>query len=402
MEYLTEWKPQPLSLVPAERRELLRLVRRGPSDGHAKIIEALSPTDDDGVYELPPGPFVGRFALQSGRILDIRSRLIPADEVHAVLQVAGYLPSRLDDAPTPAQRGWGIVDVLALALATETERLIGRGLAKGYERRRFHSPPLPGTIDIREHLSRYAARPDKLVTVARRLTSNIDRNQALTAATAILLRLPLQAEVRLRLRRIAAALISISAATMSARAVEQLIGEQRQARYDGALRLCAAILRGSTIASSGGGITGASVLFSMPQVWEDFVLAWARQRHVGYHVQGQYSFPLFNRRASPTIAADVLVDGSPKVLYDAKYKPSGTTPQHNPELSSKAPGARDRGPGCALRSDRREEPVIPMETQHHCPDATVSVRLRTLIVSWHKTGGAVFDECDYRERHEVV
>ena len=46
--------------------------------------------------------------------------------------------------------------------------------------------------DIREHLTRYAGRPDKLTTVARRLTSDIDRNQALATATGLLLRLPLQ------------------------------------------------------------------------------------------------------------------------------------------------------------------------------------------------------------------
>lgn len=326
MDQLTEWTPHRLSLAPAERRELLRLVKRGPSDGHAKVLEALTPTDDDDIFDLTPGPFVGRFALQSGRVLDIRSRLISPDELPDVLRIAGHLPSRLDDAATPAQHGWGIVDLLALALAHEAERIIGRGLTKGYERRRFRSPPLPGTIDIREHLSRNAARPDKLVTVARRLTSNIPRNQALAAATAILLRLPLQAEARLRLRRVAAALSSMSVPSVSARQVEQLIGEQRQARYNTALRLCAIVLRGGTIASSGEGITGASVLFSMPQVWEDFVLTWARKRHAGYDVQAQYSFPLFNDRSAPTVAADVLVMSTPKVLYDAKYKLAGATP----------------------------------------------------------------------------
>lgn len=253
MDYLAEWTPHRLSLTPSERRELLRLVKRGPSDGQAKVIEALTPTDDDGIYELTPGPFVGRFALQSGRVLDIRSRLIPPEELPDVLRIAGHLPARLDAAATPAERGWGIVDVLALALANETEPIIGRGLAKGYQRRRFRSPPLPGTIDIRQHLSRHAARPDKLVTVARRLTSDIDRNRALAAATATLLRLPLQAEARLRLRRVAAALSSISVPALSAREVEQLIGGQRQARYDAALGLCAIVLRGSTVASSGEG-----------------------------------------------------------------------------------------------------------------------------------------------------
>src|SRR5664279_393046 len=144
---MTEWTPHPLAVPPGERRELVRLVKRGPSDGNAKVIEALLPTDEEGVYELVPGSFVGRFALQSGRVLDIRSRLIPPDGLADVLRVAGHLPARLNEAPTPAQQGWGIVDVLALALATEAERIIGHGMAKGYQLRKFRSPPLPGTID---------------------------------------------------------------------------------------------------------------------------------------------------------------------------------------------------------------------------------------------------------------
>src|SRR5690349_13567572 len=133
MEYLTEWTAHQLSLTPAERRELLRLVKRGPGDGNsAKVIEALLPTDEENVYQIVPGPYVGRFALQSGRVLDIRSKLIPCDELIDVLRIAGHFPARLDEAATTAEQGWGVVDVLALALANETEKIIGHGLAKGY------------------------------------------------------------------------------------------------------------------------------------------------------------------------------------------------------------------------------------------------------------------------------
>jgi 5-methylcytosine-specific restriction enzyme subunit McrC len=327
VEQMTEWTPHRLALTPGERRELLRLVKRGQSDGNAKVIEALLPTDDNGVYDFVPGPFVGRFALQSGRVLDIRSRLIPADELPDVLRIAGHLPARLDETATPAQQGWGIVDVLALALASEAEKIIGHGIAKGYQQRRFRSPPLPGTIDICEHLTRYAARPDKLTTVARRLTSDIDRNQAL--ATALLLRLPLQPLARMRLRRVSAALSAVSAPPMSAQAVEKLIGAHRQIRYDPALRLAAIVFRGSTIAAAGAGLVGTSVLFSMPDVWEDFVLAWVRLCHHYNDVHAQYTFPLLNGRSTPVAAADVVVLNNldnPSVLYDAKYKAAGAVP----------------------------------------------------------------------------
>ena len=186
-------------------------------------------------------------------------------------------------------------------------------------------------IDIREHLSRYAARPDKLTTVACRLTSDIDRNQALATSTSILLRLPLQPLARLGLRRVGAALRAISTPPTSARAVEQLIGHHRQIRYDPALRLASIVLRGSTVAAAGDGLVGTSVLFSMPDVWQDFVVAWVRRCFPGSDVRAPYAFPLLNGRNTPVAAADVVVLdnlGSPSALYDAKYKVVGAGRRH--------------------------------------------------------------------------
>lgn len=328
MERLVEWVPYRLELTPVERRELLGLVKRGAGDD-AKVIDALVPTADEGVYEVVAGSFVGRFALRSGRVLDVRSRLLGADDLLDVLRIAGHLPARLDEAPTPAQAGWGVVDALALALAGQAERIIGHGIAKAYQQRRFRSPPLPGTVDIREHLSRHAARPDRLVTVARRLTSDIGRNQAVAAATATLLRLPLLPAARLRLRRVAAALSGVSTPALSPRYVEQLIGEHRQARYDPVLRLCALVLGGGTVTAAGDQVTGASVLFSMPKVWEDFVAAWVRHARPRSRTTVQYGFALVDGLSAPAASADVVVldeDGVPVELFDAKYKAASAVP----------------------------------------------------------------------------
>ena len=327
---MTESTPHLMVLDPAERAELTRLTKYGPGGGEAKVIMSLLPAPQEGQYVVVPGLFVGRFALQSGRVLDISSKLIGPSDLPNVLRTAGYLPSRLDDSPTPGQHGWGIVDALAFALATEISSLLGHGLSKGYHQRRFRSPPFPGTVDIREHLSRHAARPDKLVTVARRLTTDIPRNSALAAATGILLRLPLHPEARGRLRRVAAAMASISAPPMSTSQVEGLIGEHRQARYDPALKLSALVLAGRRVASSGAGISGASVLFSLAKVWEAFVLAWARYNNPGLRVEA-HGFDLLDDRPDPRAQADVVVfkDNQPTVLYDAKYKKSGPVPATN-------------------------------------------------------------------------
>ena len=221
----------------------------------------------------------------------------------------------------------GLSTCSPLPWLTKYPELIGHGLAKGYRQRKFRSPPFPGKIDIREHLARHQARPDELVTVARRLTSDIDRNRAIAAATEMMLRLPLQTSARSRLRSVAAMLSAVKALPMGVSDVERLIGEHRQRRYDPALRLSALVLAGGRVASSGAGISGASVLFSMPKVWEAFVLAWVRYNNPDKPVTS-HTFSLLDDRSDPKSIADVVVfeNGQPAVLFDAKYKQPGQVP----------------------------------------------------------------------------
>lgn len=117
---------------------------------------------------------------------------------------------------------------------------------------------------------------------------------------------------------------------MDSRTVEQLTGGPRQGRYDRALQLCALVLRHGRVGFDGDTTAGASILFSMPQVWENFVLAWVRRAHPDMDVTAQYSFPLLNGRSSPQVKPDVVVRdaaGRPCSIFDAKYKAPPATPQ---------------------------------------------------------------------------
>ena len=101
MDRLTEGIRHPMVLDRAERTELMRLTKYGPGGGATKVITALLPGVHEDEHLVVPGLFVGRFALQSGRVLDIASRLIAPDHFTDVLRAAGYLPARLDRRTNP-------------------------------------------------------------------------------------------------------------------------------------------------------------------------------------------------------------------------------------------------------------------------------------------------------------
>ncbi len=323
MELMTESIPHLIVLDPAERAELTRLTKYGPGGGEAKVIMSLPPgpqRDNASSSRTVRGPV--RSTVGSGT--RYQQRLIDPSNLPNVLRTAGYIPSRLDDSPAPGQHGWGIVERARVRLGDRDLESPWTRPVEGLPPASLRSPPFPGTVDIREHLSRHAARPDKLVTVARRLTTDIPRNSALAAATGILLRLPLHPEARGRLRRVAAAMASISAPPMSTSQVESLIGEHRHARYDpSAQAQCARpgwqksrVLRCRNQRGLGPVLDGQSV--------GGVVLAWARYNNPGLRVEA-HGFALLDDRPEPRAQADVVVfeDNQPTMLYDAKYKKSG-------------------------------------------------------------------------------
>lgn len=329
VERFTEWEPRELELTADERVELLALAKPGSVAGdERRVVQALAPTSSDGRLSITFGSVSGRLALRSGRVLDLRSRLVDNDGVLQLLQVTGRLPDVLREAPTPGAVGWGVVDVLAVALSREVDRLVGEGLAKDYVPHRVERPPYPGALDVREHLGRFAARADRLVTRTRRLTADTPRNQALAAAVAALQRCGLQPSARRAIERTAGALRSISASVLDPSGVRALIGAHRLGRYDPALRLAALVADGRGLEASGAGLPSASVLFHLPSLWEDYVAAWVQVTHPGRRVTTQHPFAV-TEGGEITGRADVVVlaDGEqPAELFDAKYKRVGAVP----------------------------------------------------------------------------
>lgn len=324
---LREYERRTLELPDEDRDHLLSLLRGGGRGGPA-IFESITPTGRDRCYEVAPGPYVGRIGLPSGESIDIDSRF-PFEDVVRLIAYSGRIPKILDARRSEMQGGSLLLDLIASAFIREVDRVVGTGLAKGYVTRRFLEPPYPGALDVRYHLNRLSARPDRIATLARRLTVDIEPNQAVASAVTVLVR------ARLESRTASAAAAhharvfrGVSNVRLSPAQIGRLHLSALHSHYKEILPLAALILAGNSIIPRGQGLAGASILFHMPKVWENCVERWARGRWgPDYRVETQHYFDL-SAGGEMKSAADVVVwDGRKLVaLYDAKYKDPGAVP----------------------------------------------------------------------------
>jgi 5-methylcytosine-specific restriction endonuclease McrBC regulatory subunit McrC len=317
---LKEFSSQQVELEPEDLAYLLDLVHGSSADtDDSRILQALTPTRVAGLYELRAGPFVGRLGLPSGRWIDFISRF-EFEDVIELIRVSSRLPIRTDLLRVAASAASFIIDAVAIAFAREVERLVGLGLTKGYQRQRFLRPPYPGRVDAAFHVGRLAARPDRLATVAKRLTTDVLVNQVLAQAMAVLARVPLGPGIARRVARLMPAFARISRTPLAAEAVARIPLTTLTRRYESALALAEVILRSQSIAPRSTGLAGGSILFHMPKVWEGYVAAWLRKSWAYDEVVSPYRFPLTNDGQQAEADAVVFRRGRLIALYDAKYK----------------------------------------------------------------------------------
>lgn len=305
---------------------LLRFVGTRPEERERRLFEYIMPTAEAGMYDLRSGPFVGRLGLPGGRWMDFESRFT-FDDVIELIRFSSHPPLHRDLLRIDTEAGRGFIDVLAGAFVREVERLVGLGLSKGYGVRRFLRPPYPGQIDAGYHLALLGARKDRLATHAKRLTVNVPVNQALALALEVLRRVPLSQDLVPRLTGLAACFRQVDRPAMSADDVTRIPLTNLTLSYRGALGLAEVILRSLTLAPRGQDVSGASVLFYMPKVWENCVRSWVEMAWRGHRVEGGYPFDLTAAGELKSYADVVVMDaGGIVALYDAKYKPPGDSP----------------------------------------------------------------------------
>ncbi|RBQ05648.1 hypothetical protein DQE82_25340 [Micromonospora sp. LHW51205] len=324
MLHLREYKVSRVALTEREAGELGRLTRGSAARrDEPRIIQQILPSGEPGLYDVQPGPYVGRFTLGSLRTVDIASRF-PFADLRELLQLATRPPVLLRDTAAAGSAGRGLVDLIATAFARETERLVGFGLAKEYQARTFTRSPYPGSPDVTTHLAKYLGRPDRLVTKAKRLTQDIQLNQTIAAAHRVLLQqhYPDQA-LSARLRALSPCLASISQV-----ADPQRLMQRRPtfipSRYQNAYALALLVLAGQTVLPTAAGASGVTVLFNMTKVWETYVGHWlANQLPAGHRISAQHPVALTDDPQPMTAYADFVIldeQHKPVAVYDAKYR----------------------------------------------------------------------------------
>lgn len=318
---LREYLPSRIELDKRDLVYLLDLVKSSGAADEPRVFESITPTSEDGVYLIRPGPFVGRLGLPSGEVLDIASRFEFKDLVN-LIRLSGRSPLRIDVLRAEEGQANLIVDLIATAFAREVERIIGNGLAKSYVRRRFVRPPYPGTIDLGYWIGRQAARINRLATSGTRLTTSIPVNQMLAAALDVLTTVPLGTGARSRLGRAAPAFRAVRRESITWSDVAGVKLTPLTVRYRDALALAERILQARALGMTGSDLAGAGIVFAMPKVWESCVAGWAGHAWgPPFRTAVGYSFPLTNE-GEMTAVADVLIfrGETPVALYDAKYK----------------------------------------------------------------------------------
>jgi 5-methylcytosine-specific restriction enzyme subunit McrC len=318
---LVEYVPTRAHLAPADLDYLLELVKGSVEESEGRVLESLMPTREEGIYVLRAGPFVGRLGLPSGRWIEFVSRF-SFDDVVELIQASAVRPTRADLRAVRMSESEFIVDVIARAFVREVERLVARGLAKGYETHRFLDPPYPGRLDVAFHLGRLAGREDQLVTVARRLTLGVPVNRALALAIDVLRSVPLPVDVGLRVSRLVPAFRTVPRSPMAGSDVARIPLDRLTERYREALALAGLILSAARLAPAGNASSGSSVIFAMPRVWERSVLRWVREAWgAAYDTEEQFWFDV-SAGGELRAAADVVVKSLSRVvaLCDAKYK----------------------------------------------------------------------------------
>lgn len=132
MTTLVEYMPTKVPLCDQDLEHLLAMVKATPDEDSVRLFESLTPTRSKGIYEVRSGPFVGRLGLPSGAWLDLTSRFEFADVIELIRRAA-RLPIRQDALRVPTDAAASLIDIIATAMAREVERLVGVGLAKGYQ-----------------------------------------------------------------------------------------------------------------------------------------------------------------------------------------------------------------------------------------------------------------------------
>ncbi|WP_425827560.1 McrC family protein [Streptomyces fractus] len=258
-------------------------------------------------------------------------RIAPKTPVHRLFFLLGF--SR-DPARAWRQSREGTVDTgehddivpaLAHAVERQIDRALRQGLLQGYQRVEETSHVVRGRIREAEQIRRHFGRTPPVEVAYDAYTADTPENRILRAATERLLRLPdVPDDVRRRLTHQRVRLAD-AAPLVRGTVLPTWTPSRLNARYQPALRLAEAVLRGTSPEHRAGQLPLSGFLFDMNDLFEDFVTGALTEAGREHGLTGRPQDPhrLDTADRIPMYPDLVLYgrDGrSPVAVADAKYK----------------------------------------------------------------------------------
>jgi 5-methylcytosine-specific restriction enzyme subunit McrC len=215
-----------------------------------------------------------------------------------------------------------LFDAVSHGFSLQAIRVLAQGPLRGYVEMEDRLPYVRGRIRFAEQIAR-AVLPTPLEVSFQEFTVDVPENCILLTATNALLRLPrIPALPRRRLRMIRATLDGV---TPLARPAEVVLPEftRLNERYRASLALAALVLRAHSLQGGHGSVRGATFVFDMNRVFEDFLSvalgeALARRGGEVWRQGGDH----LDHEGKVKIKPDIrwVRDGATRAVIDAKYK----------------------------------------------------------------------------------
>ncbi|MCB8905774.1 MULTISPECIES: McrC family protein [unclassified Streptomyces] len=303
----------------------------GRALARAGILRSATPDPGrDGHWLLRAGSNVGAVRIPDGPVL----RITPKTAVSRLFFLLGF---SLDPARAWRDSGEGTVDTggyddvvpaLAHAVERQIEAALRQGVLQGYRSVEESALFVRGRIREADQIRRHFGRTPPVEISYDTYTADTAENRILRAAVDRLLRLPgVTVPVRRRLARQRLRLADAMPLTRG-RELPRWQPSRLNARYEPALRLAEAVLRGSSPEHRPVGAVPLSLdgfLFDMNRLFEDFVTVGLREALREYGLNARLQDPHHLDTAKRVgIRPDLVVrtrDGrTPVAVVDAKYK----------------------------------------------------------------------------------
>lgn len=309
---LTEYEPALVALGPEDidflRRDFTgRFVIEHQANGTSVLIN--------------PMQHVGVLGLPSGRSLQIQPK-VPIVNLLYMLGVAydqsdPFLPNEADTGTVD-----DILPVVAWFFVRQLERLITKGLLRGYQEQEDNLYALSGRISFAEDIRENHVLRHRVVCRFSELVWDIQENRVIRQVLQILLRMRFQSSLRQKLMGLDDTLSVIIPGNMAASDINRFTYHRLNQHYRPIHDLCRLLLDLLSPSERGYGVRTSSFLIDMNQLFEKYVTRTLnRIFQKDLRVTDQYRTWL-DFAGEVAVRPDIVVSGGGEALFiaDCKYK----------------------------------------------------------------------------------